>query len=149
MFDYIRCGATLPMPEESQGLNIAWNSELFQTKSLASAMSLYTITKDGELIEKIVEHEYVEYTKEELATVERKPWNVYKQVIEKEPYYKTSEYHGVINFYASVEYTEKEDLWVEFAAYFICGKLDKIELLKTNRIVCGSFNKRENDAFEH
>jgi len=148
MFDNVVCKAALPATEELESLNIAWDKEIFQTKSLDSSLDTYTITELGELVVTVVENEYVLYTEAEIANIKPKPWNVYKEVIEKNRYDKRVDYHGVITFYTSFEYTEKEDMWVEFAAYFIYGKLDKIELVKSDPLKLNSFTTRKNESFE-
>jgi hypothetical protein len=50
----------------------------------------------------------------------------------KNRYMKPIAHHGVINFYNSLKYTATQDIWAEFNAYFIYGKLDKIELSKVD-----------------
>ena len=37
-------------------------------------------------------------------------------------------HHGTIRFYDSLEYSPTQSIWVEFVAYFIYGKLDKVAI---------------------
>ena len=41
--------------------------------------------------------------------------------------------HGIVNFYDSIEFSKEEEMWVEFAAYFVYGKIDKIELIEATK----------------
>jgi hypothetical protein len=150
MFDYIICKAALPIPEELANLGIDRAKDRFQTKSLDSTMTTYRITEDGMLLEEVVEEEYVLYTEEELELERPKPWSVVKDVIIKNRYDKPLDYHGVIVFYTNVEYTEEEDMWLEFSAYLIYGKLDKIELSRKNTMRVNKFElKPKNEPTEH
>lgn len=131
MFDNIICKKELPLTEELLKLNIDWTDRDFQTKDLDCSLACYYINKDGILEEEIVERDHVPYTEEERKSKNIKPWNIYKEVIEKNRYMKPVSHHGVINFYDSIEINKEQDLWIEFKAYFIYGKLDKIELFKS------------------
>lgn len=128
MFDNVKCKAALPLPESLKDLPINWGEEVFQTKSMDNYMGTYVITEDAQLVELVIENEYVFYTEEEKKELDIKPWVVYKEVIEKSRQEKPVDYHGVVNFYTVVRRTEEKDQWVEFDAYFIYGKLDKIKL---------------------
>ena len=132
MFDTILCKRELPLSELLQELKQDWSNTDFQTKDLECAMSLYVITEEGELHEEIIERDYIRYTEEELELLTPKPWNPYKEVVVKNRYMKPIAHHGVINFYNSLKYTATQDIWAEFNAYFIYGKLDKIELSKVD-----------------
>jgi hypothetical protein len=148
MFDDITCKVKLPLTEELEKLNIAWEEENFQTKSLECYLQHYIIASDGQLLEEVVVREYVEYTKEELDSPDRKPWNMFKNIIEKERYLKAVDFHGIVNFYTSLEYTIDADMWVEFNAYFIYGKLDKIELVEAKTMIIKSPNQSHKAARE-
>ena len=133
MFDDITCKKELPLNEELKTLSIKWEEVGFQTKDLENCLLHYTISEDGRLLEHVVEQEYVHYTEEERKQKGRKPWDLYKEVIIKNEYDKEVHHHGVVNFYTGVDYTDEEEFWVEFNAYFIYGKLDRIELLKCEK----------------
>jgi hypothetical protein len=133
MFDDITCKKELPLNEELKSLSIKWDEKGFQTKDLENCLIHYTISEDGRLLEHIQEREYVEFTEEEKKNKNIKPWNIWKQVKIIKEYDKEINHHGVINFYSDVDYTEEEDFWVEFNAYFVYGKLDRIELFKCQK----------------
>jgi hypothetical protein len=135
MFDNIQCKYSLPLPEELQSLSTDWSTEMFQTKDLANLLGSYTISEEGFLFEEIVEREYVPYTDAERAEIKPKPWSVWKDVIVKNSYSKKIEHHGEVTFYSSFASTDAEDCWLEFTAYFIYGKLDKISLVRNEKIM--------------
>ena len=74
----------------------------------------------------MVKREYIPHPPNQTPTFQ-KPW---AEVIEKERYRKKIDYHGKIEFYTNLKLNQNNDAWIEFEAYFIYGKLDKI-LLKT------------------
>ena len=121
MFDEITVKKPLPLPKEVDGLNINWNEMVFQTKDLESCLSEYIISEDGFLY--IKKKEYVPYTEEELKT--KKGFSFIKEIVDKG--LEKIEHHGVINFYCYEKFDENNDFWMDFYAYFIYGKLDKIE----------------------
>jgi len=131
MFDNVICKKELPLTEELLKLNIDWTDRDFQTKDLDCSLACYYINENDTLEEEVVERDYVLYTEEERKSENIKPWNIYKNVIEKNRYMKPVSHHGVINFYDSISINTEQDLWIEFKAYFIYGKLDKIELLNS------------------
>jgi len=133
MFDDIKCKKELPLNEKLKTLPIKWEEVDFQTKDLENCLLHYTISEDGRLLEHVVEQEYVHYTEEERKKKGRRSWDLYKDVIIKNEYDKEVQHHGVVNFYTSVDYTDEEEFWVEFNAYFIYGKLDRIELFKCEK----------------
>ena len=133
MFDDITCKKELPLNEELKTLSIKWEEVGFQTKDLENCLLHYTISEDGRLLEHVVEQEYVHYTEEERKQKSRRPWDLYKEVIIKNEYDKEVHHHGVVNFYTGVDYTDEEEFWVEFNAFFIYGKLDRIELFKCEK----------------
>lgn len=128
MFDTIFCQKELPLNEELKALSIKWNEFPFQTKDLDNSLSNYKITEEGLLVEEVTEGEYISFTEEELKSKYRKSWECYKEFVVTNKHDKKIEHHGVVNFYSDVDYTDEEELWVEFNAYFVYGKLDKIEL---------------------
>jgi hypothetical protein len=131
MFDNIKCEKELPLNDEIKSLDVKWNEVIFQTKDLDNCLSDYRITQDGQLVEEVVEKEYIYYTEEERKKL--KSWNFIKdQKIIKE-YSKDVNYHGTIRFYELFDLSEEEDIWVEFDAHFVYGKLDKIELANTQK----------------
>jgi hypothetical protein len=143
MFDNIKCKKELPLTEELKKLDIEWYEINFQTKDLENCLGNYIISEDGELLEEIVKYEYTYFTEDEKKQKKHRPWNLIKdqKVIEK--YTKTVNYHGTIMFYESFNFSEQEDIWVDFNAYFVYGKLDKIELLKVEKYKSRSINMDE------
>jgi hypothetical protein len=133
MFDDIICKKELPLNEELKTLPIKWEEVGFQTKDLENCLLHYAISVDGCLLEHVVEQEYVYYTEEERKQKGRNRWDLYKDVKITNEYDKEILHHGVVNFYTSVDYTDEEEFWVEFNAYFIYGKLDRIELFKCDK----------------
>ena len=126
MFDSITVKQNLPMPEEIKDLK-DWKNYQFQTKDLDNCLLEYWISEDGELFEHIVEREYVPYTKEEKKKT--KSWNIWKDVIEKGSKDEKVNHHGTLTFYTYDEIDDDTSFWVEFKAYFVYGKLDKIEFV--------------------
>jgi len=133
MFDDITCKKELPLNEELKTLPIKWEEVGFQTKDLENCLLHYTISEDGRLLDHIMEREYVYYTEEEKKQKGRNRWDLYKDVKITNEYDKEIHHHGIINFYTNVDYTDEEEYWVEFNAYFIYGKLDRIELFKCEK----------------
>ena len=133
MFDSIYVKRKLPLNKELKGLDIKWSELEFQTKDLDNYLGKYTITKTGKLVENIRELEYVHYTEEEKKSKNRRAWDLYKDVKNAKEYDKDVKHHGVIILYSSVDYTDEEEFWVEFKAFFTHGKLDKMELFKCER----------------
>jgi hypothetical protein len=133
MFDSLYCEKNLPTPKDFENLNIDWSKVEFQTKSLDNCLSKYVITKDGKLVEQVTEYEHIPFTKEELKRKDHKPWNIVKESKIVNQYTKDVSFHGVIRFYESFNLSAEEDAWVDFDAYFIYDKLDKIELVNVER----------------
>lgn len=108
MFDYIKC--MYPLPGEVNIIN-------FQTKSLDNCLEQYEIREDGTLWQEICKYE--DHSDQSLSTpLERlrgictkihKGWKPYTDAC-------------TIYFYES-----DNNIWVEFKAQFIEGKLHKIE----------------------
>jgi hypothetical protein len=130
MFDNIKCKKELPLNEELKSLQLDWKEVEFQTKDLENCLCEYFLTEDGKLLERIEEKEYIPYSESEKKDKGTRPWDLWKDVIVKNVREEEINHHGAINFYTTLDYTEKEDIWVEFKAYFIYGKLDKIELFE-------------------
>jgi hypothetical protein len=130
MFDNIFCKAQLPLNDILKGLDIAWDEIDFQTKDLENSLTTFTINEDNTLVQNVVEYEYIPYTEEEKKSRSHRPWEIWKNINVINKYDKIINHHGMINFYTSLEYTKELDVWVEFNAFFIYGKLDKIELFK-------------------
>jgi len=133
MYDHITCSAPLPLPDDAVGLSSDWKEEVFQTKSLDNCLGSYRISADGLLIEECVEREYVEFTDEEKQELKKDKRKLFlsfglKDIVIKNRYNKLVSHHGVINFYHVLPFSEEEDYWLEFDAYFIYGTLDKIKL---------------------
>ena len=133
MFDQITCKKELPLNEELKSLDVKWNEVIFQTKDLDNCLCDYTITEDGELLEDIKKYEYTYYTEEEKKQKDHKAWNIVKDTKLIEQYNKKVNYHGKILFYEIFKFSDTEDIWVDFEAYFVYGKVDKIELVKTEK----------------
>ena len=131
MFDSIIVKAALPLPKELESKNIDLKNHVFQTKDLENCLLQYFISEDGFLYEEVVEYDYIPYTEEEKKNKNYKFWNIWKDVVEKNRYNKKIEHHGTIMFYDSFELSEEKDFWVDYKAYFVYGKLDKIEISNT------------------
>jgi hypothetical protein len=133
MFDSIKCKKELPLTDELKKLNVKWDEVVFQTKDLENCLSNYIISEDSELLEEVVKYEYTYFTEEERKHKDHRPWNIVKDQKVIEQYTKKVDFHGTIMFYESFNYSEQEDVWVDFNAYFIYGKLDKIEIDKIEK----------------
>jgi len=133
MFDNIKVKKDLPLTEELKNLPINWKEVTFQTKDLDNCLFDYFITEDGELVCEHVELEYVYYTEEERKQKGHRPWDLVKETIEKSRHNEKVNLHGKISFYSMETISETEEAWIDFEAYFIYGKLDKIELLKVEK----------------
>jgi hypothetical protein len=145
MFDTIIVKKDLPLPEEIKHLNIDWKSYPFQTKDLENCMLEYIITEDSKLVEHVVEREYIEYTDEEKKHKDHRRWNLWKDVIVKGERYENVDHHGTIAFYAYEDFNETQDFWIDFRAYFVYGKLDKIELLEFKKQKSHKITNKEID----
>jgi hypothetical protein len=145
MFDQLKCEKELPLNDELKTLNVKWDEVIFQTKDLDNCLSNYRITVDGELVEDVVEKEYTYYTEEERKKL--KGWHFIKDEKIIKEYSKKVEYHGTIRFYELLNLNDQEDIWAEFDAHFVYGKLDKIELAKTEKQESGKIrmNKWEEE----
>jgi hypothetical protein len=126
MYDEIIVKQNLPIPEVIFALK-DWKNYRFQTKDLDNCLSEYWISEEGELFEHIIEREYIPYTDEERKNKNHKFWDIWKDVIEKESRDEKVDYHGTLTFYTYDEIDDDTNFWIEFKAYFIYGKLDKIE----------------------
>ena len=133
MFSYIKCKKELPLTDDLKGLSVKWNETQFQTKDLDNCLETYIISDDGELLEEVIEYDYTYYTEEEKKQKDHKPWNIVKdqKIIKQET--KKADFHGKITFYETLDLNEQESIWVDFEAYFVYGKLDKLELAKVEK----------------
>jgi len=125
MFDNIICRYPLPLSDKLKAINTDWARADFQTKDLDCSLSMYYINESGEIEEEVIEREYIPYPEGEEPDC---AWCVWKEVKITNRYLKPVDFHGKISFYTSLSYDETQDVWVEFDAYFIYGKLDKIIL---------------------
>lgn len=130
MYDHLIVKQDLPLPEDLKSLKIDWKSHTFQTKDLDNCLLDYFISEEGFLYEHVVEREYVYYTEEERKSKKISPWNLWKEVIEKSSRDEKIDFHGSLNFYTYDQLDEDTDFWIDFKAYFVYGKLDKIEFLE-------------------
>jgi hypothetical protein len=130
MFDELNVEKELLLPEELKGLNIDWKTHNFQTKDLENCMVKYVIKEDGRLFEHVIERDYIPWTEEEKKTKKLSPWDFWKEVIEKGERFEEVNHHGTIVFYTYENFDDKQDFWLEYKAYFVYGKLDKIELVE-------------------
>jgi hypothetical protein len=133
MFSYIKCKKELPLTDELKNLSVKWDELQYQTKDLDNCLETYIISEDGELLEEVMEYEYTYYTEEEKKRKDHKPWNIVKdqKVVKQET--KKVDFHGKITFYETLDLNDQESIWVDFDAYFVYGKLDKIELAKVEK----------------
>lgn len=145
MYDTISVKKELPLPQEISHLNIDWKNYDFQTKDLENCMTAYVIQEDGRLLEHIVEREYIPWTEEEKKAKKLKSWNLWKDVIKKSERYEEVPFHGTIAFYAYEKFNSELDFWLDFKAYFIYGKLDKIELVEFKKDKSISISNKEID----
>ena len=133
MFSYIKCKKELPLTDELKSLSVKWDEVQYQTKDMDNCLETYIISEDGELLEEVIEYEYTYYTEEEKKQKDHKPWNIVKdqKIIKQET--KKVDFHGKITFYDTFNLNDQQDIWVDFDAYFIYGKLDKLELAKVEK----------------
>ena len=129
MYDELIVKRSLPLPKEIKKLK-NWKEYVFQTKDFDNCLGEYFINDRGFLYEIVVEREYIEYTKEERKANKLRPWELWKDVVEKSRTNKKLDFHGKVRFYTFDELDSNTDFWLEFDAYFSYGKLDKIELVK-------------------
>ena len=133
MFSYIKCKKELPLTDELKGLSVKWDELQYQTKDLDNCLETYIISEDGELLEELIEYEYTYYTEEEKKQKDHKPWNIVKdqKIVKQET--KKVDFHGKITFYETLDLNDEQSVWVDFDAYFVYGKLDKLELAKVEK----------------
>jgi len=133
MFSYIKCKKELPLTDELKSLSVKWDELQYQTKDLDNCLETYIISEDGELLEEVIEYEYTYYTEEEKKRKDHKPWNIVKdqKIVKQET--KKVDFHGKITFYETLDLNDQESVWVDFDAYFVYGKLDKLELAKVEK----------------
>tara|TARA_R100000008_G_C3557791_1_gene154252 strand:+ start:216 stop:773 length:558 start_codon:yes stop_codon:yes gene_type:complete len=119
LFDNIIC--KLPLPVESKEGDdfdftpYEWETRTFQTKDLDNCMVDYEIRSDGHLC----------------------VWRT-NSLSGKEGRWIESDFTGYVNFYDLIRNNEGEkDLWVEFKAHFILGKIE-------GDIVCEEWKEEDN-----
>lgn len=133
MFSYIKCKKELPLTDELKYLSVKWDELQYQTKDLDNCLETYIISENGELLEEVIEYEYTYYTEEEKKQKDHKPCNIVKdqKIVKQET--KKVDFHGKITFYETFDFSNEESVWVDFDAYFVYGKLDKLELVKVEK----------------
>jgi len=133
MFSYIKCKKELPLTDELKYLSVKWDELQYQTKDLDNCLETYIISENGELLEEVIEYEYTYYTEEEKKQKDHKPCNIVKdqKIVKQET--KKVDFHGKITFYETFDFSNEESVWVDFDAYFVYGKLDKLELAKVEK----------------
>jgi len=133
MFSYIKCKKELPLTDELKSLSVKWDELPYQTRDLDNCLENYIISEDGELLEEVIEYEYTYYTEEEKKQKDHKVWNIVKdqKIVKQET--KKVDFHGKITFYETFDLNDLESIWVDFDAYFVYGKLDKLELVKVEK----------------
>jgi hypothetical protein len=144
MFSYIKCKKELPLTDELKNLSVKWKELQFQTKDLDNCLETYIISEDGELLEEVIEYEYTYYTEEEKKRKDHKAWDIVKnqKIVKQET--KKVDFHGKITFYETLDFSDEESIWVDFDAYFVYGKLDKLELAKVEK-----YKNRKREAEEY
>jgi hypothetical protein len=143
MFDNIKCQYPLPIAGKLEELDVNWAKEVFQTKDLDNSLANYKISAEGRLIQEVVDEEWILYTKEEIAELKIKPWSIVKEVVEKGRHERDTNYHGIVLFYTSLEYSDSEDIWVEFKATFTNGDLQDVVLLEPYTLKSTKLSNRE------
>jgi hypothetical protein len=146
MYDTIKIKKALPLPEEVKHLNLNWLEIEYQTKNFDNCLSEFVLTENGELFEILVEREYVEWSNEEKKTAPK--FSFFKDIIEKKREEKKLNYHGVVRFYCYERFDEENDFFIDYDAFFIYGKLDKIEIAKFEKYKA-SRNNMHNLFLEH
>ena len=146
MFDEIIIKKDLPLPEEIKNFPIDWKNYQFQTKDLDNCLLDYWISEDGELFEHVVEREYIPYSEEEKKKNKNR-WVIWKDVIDKSSSDVKVDFHGKIRFYAYEDFDDENDFWLEFEAFFVYGKLDKIELKEFRKETSRKITNEETRKF--
>lgn len=121
MFDYIKVKVPLEFPDEIKKLKTS--EFIWQTKSLDNCLSEYIIGEDNCLKEVVVDGVWKKVPEKNRTS----PWNV-ADFEETNRYEKIIDFHGILKFYCFEEYNNDYDFWLDYEAYFIYGKLDKIKL---------------------
>jgi hypothetical protein len=127
MFDYIRCEAPLPLKKTTKAvLPKDWQSkEDFQTKDLDNTLSVYKISKTGQLSYEKVESEMIRVmTEKEEAKLRKKKsfvWPYEQKVLSRK--WVKEPFTGMVEFYASPYDTDGNEWWLEYNASFVNGKL--------------------------
>lgn len=146
MFDEMIIKKDLPLPEEIKNFPIDWKNYKFQTKDLESCMLDFWISEEGELFEHVVEREYIPYSEEEKKK-NKNHFFMWKDVIDKSSSDVKVDYHGKIRFYTYEDFDDENDFWLEFEAFFVYGKLDKIELKEFRKETSRKITNEETTKF--
>jgi hypothetical protein len=126
MFDYIRCGYPLPLPQ--------YQHEEFQTKDTpAQFLDHYEIMSDGTLTHQTYDIEDRSDPNAEGLM------RIVGMITRVNPKWETVDFTGEIRFYTSTGEKPQEIKglgvvnqpcgWVEFSAYFLGGKLNQLNLI--------------------
>jgi hypothetical protein len=143
MFDTVYCNYPLPVSQAVVDTGFDYQGHDYQTKDLNNCLCEYTITEEGDLIEKVVEREWVDddnaffkgYMKETASRNEK------------------VNYHGIIRMYTyhsmdkNINGEEKEiTITLEYEVKFTNGKLETINLIQ-EEIEDTTERKEEQDEF--
>jgi hypothetical protein len=121
MFDYVKIKVDLDFPDE---IKLLKKSDFeWQTKSLDNCLNYYIIDSDKTLKEEVIEGNWKEIPENERTS----PWRV-ADFEETNRYEKTIDYHGVLKFYCFEQLDDDYDFWLDYDAFFVYGKLDKVVL---------------------
>lgn len=119
MFDTIVVAEKLPFNQEMVDFGIDKKALDFQTKDLDNCLDLYFIQSGKLYIQK--------YKKSGLSDEDSEE--------KSDPYQEEVNFHGEINFYTyEADATDSYDFWIEYKATFTHGNLEKIDLLKFDKI---------------
>lgn len=151
LFDTIIVKRKLPLSKEIKKAfpDTDWSDEDFQTKSLDSTMTTYTIKGNGLYYDQ-VEGEYVRTMTEEEEKKERKKhkWVWPHEFVESSRKTVKEPFHGTINFYHYKEDKNNNTWDVEWDAVFNTGKLVNIKLVKSEIIRTAEQNNADEKAWK-
>jgi hypothetical protein len=126
MFDTVYCNYPLPVSKKVIDTGFDYQGHDYQTKDLDNFLNVYTITEEGDLIEKVVEREWID---DDSAFLK----GYMKEISSHD---EKIDFHGIINFYTyhtinkMVEGEKKETtITLDYEAKFTDGKLQSITLL--------------------
>lgn len=136
MFDYIKIKKELPLDDKLKSYNLNWDEVEFQTKSLENCMNQYTIDEDGFLFLQKIDGVWVQIPENERTN----KWD-FGYFEEKSRTLEKIDFHGIIKFYCVEDLKDSnEQLWADFDAYFIYGKLDKLILVSSQTYITKSLD---------